>query len=66
MIHKCPACEKESLYNEAYDCSYCHSCNIWLEGPCDINNCYYCTPRPKNPINRPLTCRSSKKNKIIY
>lgn len=50
LSNRCPFCGKESEYNMKYDSYFCSDCNIWLEPPCDDNDCTYCKNRPDRPL----------------
>ncbi len=36
-------------YSDKHDAYYCDVCDIWLEGKCDDELCYFCVVRPKKP-----------------
>jgi hypothetical protein len=49
LLTQCHKCHGESKYNERWDARHCLGCNIWLEGPCESPDCFYCVDRPEKP-----------------
>src|SRR6478752_2242728 len=45
----CPVCGQDKLRDDTYDANYCMDCDIWLEAPCEDENCLFCASRPTHP-----------------
>lgn len=56
--HKCPTpdCKKDRAYAFAFDSFYCEACDIWIDPPCEKENCIFCKDRPALPsLRHPVT-----------